>query len=97
MLRRNRSVSLNQAAQESPVLGEMLQKVQFSRQCANCIADLVPPTLRAALAYGVVEEGRWYILAQNSAAAAKARQLLPMWLERLQKQGFAVQQIRLRL
>ena len=97
MYRRHYPISLEQAAQEAPVLSQLMQKTQLSQQCAQAIAGLVPAPMRPYLAYGAVEEGEWCILVQGNATAAKARQLLPLWIERLQRKGLAVQRIRLRL
>ena len=96
MQRRHHPVSLEQAAEEAPVLSQLMQKTQLS-QCAQTIAELVPPPLRSHLAYGQIDQGEWCVLVQSNAAAAKVRQLLPLWLERLQQQGLDVQRIRLRL
>ncbi|MFV0601736.1 MAG: hypothetical protein ACK5NE_07935 [Brachymonas sp.] len=97
MQRRHYPVSLEQAAEEAPVLGQLMQKTRLSQQCAQSIAELVPAPLRPYLAYGQIDEGEWCILVQGNAIAAKAKQLLPLWLNRLQQQGFDVQRIRLRL
>ena len=97
MQRRHHPVSLEQAAEEAPVLSQLMQKTRLSQQCAQTIAELVPPPLRSHLAYGQIDQGEWCVLVQSNAPAAKVRQLLPLWLERLQQQGLDVQRIRLRL
>ena len=97
MQRRHYPISLEQAAEEAPVLGQLMQKTRLSQQCAQTIAELVPAPMRPHLAYGPIEDGEWCILVQGNAVAAKARHLLPLWLERLQQQGLGVQRIRLRL
>ena len=74
-----------------------MQKTRLSQQCAQTIAELVPAPMRPHLAYGPIEDGEWCILVQSNAVAAKARHLLPLWLERLQRQGLDVRRIRLRL
>lgn len=97
MQRHHHPISLEQAAEEAPVLSQLMQKTRLSQQCAQSIADLVPAPLRPSLAYGSVEEGEWCVLVQNNAAASKVRHLLPLWVSRLQQQGLGVQRIRLRL
>lgn len=97
MQRHHHPISLEQAAEEAPVLSQLMQKTRLSQQCAQSIADLVPAPLRPSLAYGSVEEGEWCVLVQNNAAASKVRHLLPLWVSRLQQQGLGVRRIRLRL
>lgn len=97
MQRRHHPISLEQAVEEAPVLSQLMQKTRLSQQCAQSIADLVPAPLQARLAYGQIEQGEWCILVQGNAVAAKVRQLLPLWLNRLQQQGLGVQKIRLRV
>ncbi|MDO5654034.1 MAG: DciA family protein [Brachymonas sp.] len=95
--RHHQPFTLEEAAHEAPVLGRLMQQAEASRACADCIAPLVPPALRAQISYGGIDEnGQWCVLVPHHAAAAKLRQLLPRWLERLQQQGFAVQGIRLK-
>ena len=97
MQRRHYPISLEQAAEEAPILAQLMQKTRLSQQCAQAIAELVPSALRRHLEYGSVEDGEWCILVQGSAVAAKARNLVPLWLECLHQHGLAVQRIRLRL
>lgn len=97
MQRHHHPISLEQAAEEAPVLSQLMQKTRLSQRCAQSIADLVPVPLRPHLAYGQIEQGEWCVLVQNNAAAAKVRHLLPLWVSRLKQQGFEVQRIRLRL
>ena len=97
MQRRHHPVSLEQAAEEAPVLSLLMQKTRLSQQCAQSISEMVPAPLRPYLAYGQIDEGEWCILVQGNAIAAKVKHLLPLWLNRLQQQGYDVQRIRLRL
>lgn len=90
-------VSLEQAAQEAPVLGQLMRQIQLSQVYARSIAELVPTALRPFVSYGAVEDGEWCVLVPNSAAAAKVRQLLPLWQAHLRQQGLEVQRIRLRV
>ena len=95
--RRHQAIPLEQAAREAPVLGQLMRQVELSQACASSIAKLVPAPLRQQLSYGALEDGQWCILVRSNAAAAKLRQLLPLFLAQLQQQGFAVQGIKLRL
>ena len=95
--RRNQAIPLEQAAREAPVLGQLMQQAQLSQACAKSIARLVPAPMRSQLSYGALVDGERCVLVRSNAAAAKLRQLLPLFLGYLQQQGFAVQRIKLRL
>lgn len=97
MTRHHQAVSLEQAAGEAPALGSLLQRIQHLQACARCIETAIPPAMRAHIHYGAVENGEWCILVNNPAVAAKARQLIPIWIKRLQNDGMEVTSIRLRL
>lgn len=97
MQRRHQAIRLEQAAQEAPVLGTLMQRLRHAQDCGRCITPLIPPMLRAHITFGVVEDGEWCLIVSGNAVAAKARQLLPIWLKQLKTQGFDVQHIRLRM
>ncbi len=97
MQRRHQAIPLEQAAREAPVLGTLMEQAQLSRACGACIARLVPELLRPHISYGLVDAGEWCVLVKGHAVAAKARQLLPLWVAQLKREGFAVERIRLRL
>lgn len=98
MQRRDHPITLEQAVNASPVLESLMQQVQRSKDFQAILQPLVPAGIRAALAYGKIDEhGQWCIFARNAAAAAKVRQLLPQWVAYLQQQGCAIQNIDLRV
>lgn len=98
MQRHHQSITLEQAAHDSPVLEGLMQQVQRSKDFQKRLQPMVPAGIRAALAYGKVDEnGQWCIFVHNAAAAAKVRQLLPQWVAYLQQHGCAVQSIDLRV
>ena len=83
MQRRHQAIPLEQAAREAPVLGTLMEQAQLSRACGACIAQLVPELLRPHISYGLVDAGEWCVLVKGHAVAAKARQLLPLWVAAL--------------
>ena len=96
-LRHHQAIPLSQAAEEAPVLGSLMARVRLSQSCGEAIRKLIPVPMRRHIAFGAVEEGEWCLIVSNNAAAAKARQLLPVWVASLQRQGLPVNRIRLHL
>jgi len=95
--RRNTSFTLEQAAQASPTLADLAARVRDSAARLQAIEDLVPPPLRASLAPGPAEGDEWCLLVQGNAAAAKVRQLTPMFLDRLRRRGWSVTTLRIKV
>lgn len=96
--RRHHSITLEQAAHASPVLGGLMQQIQRTKDLQTRLQPMIPKGIRAALAYGKVDEnGQWCIFVHNAAAAAKVRQLLPQWVAYLQQHGHAIASIDLRV
>ncbi len=83
----NPAQSLRQALDGHESLGQLMQRVKASRDClAAIIADL-PDGLRTQVQAGPLDETGWTILAANGSAAAKLRQLLPIFEARLRDAG----------
>ena len=97
MERKHYAIHINQAAEEAPILGSLLQCMQLSQQCSQSIARLVPPMMRSRITWGAVQDGEWCVIISGNAVAAKVRQLLPLWLSRLPQDGLPVQRIRLHM
>lgn len=91
------SVSLEEAARAAPVWGQLMQRLDISRQCAQAVSAHIPPAMRQHVQFGAVEQGQWTVFVANNAAAAKLRQMLPVWLQVLQQQQLPVQQVRLHI
>lgn len=97
MQRRHQAIRIEQAMQEAPVLGSLMERLRYAQECGRCITSLIPPMLRSRIQFGAVEEGEWCLIVSGNAVAAKARQLLPLWVTHLQQKGYAVERIRLRM
>ena len=81
--------SMRQALDESEPLGRLMQRMQVSRECFAAIIVDLPDGLRQQVQPGPLDESGWVLLATNGAAAAKLRQLLPRFEERLRAAGIA--------
>ena len=97
MERKHYAIHINQAAQEAPVLGSLLQCMQLSQQCSQSIARLVPPMMRSRITWGAVQDGEWCVIISGNAVAAKVRQLLPAFESHLRVHDLDVKSIRLKI
>ena len=97
MTRRHHAVPLQEAAQDSPTLARLVQLVRESGERLKAIEPLIPAPLRAAVRPGPIEGSTWCLLVEGSAAAAKIRQLLPVFQAQLNSLGWQVTAIRLKL
>jgi hypothetical protein len=63
----------------------------------QCVAPLLPAALRNSVKAGPIEESVWCLVLDNSAAAAKLRQLIPAMTAQLRVKGWDVTDIRLKI
>ena len=95
--RRRHAISLLQAAEESPSLAQLTERIQASSARLKAVRALLPAALRAGVLAGPLEEGQWCLLVGSNAAAAKLRQLLPDLQQHLLAKGLPVTGIRIRV
>jgi len=97
MRRSNTSFSVLQASLDSPTLARLVDLSAQSCACLRCITSLLPPGLRPGVQAGPLEGQVWCLLVDSTAIAAKLRQLQPLLLERLAREGHDVTAIRLKV
>ena len=97
MHRRHHAVTLQQAADASPMLAQLAALTRESSERLKAVESLVPPALRPALQAGPIEGTTWCIMVKSNAAAAKLRQLLPAMQAHLRSKGWEVNVIRLKI
>ena len=97
MNRRQHSVTLLQASQDSPSLAKLIELAYDSAARLKAIESLIPATLRTAVKAGPIEGSVWCLILDNNAAAAKIRQLLPALEAHLRVKGWEVNTIRLKV
>lgn len=95
--RRLHPVSLQQAAEDSPTLARLAQVARESGERLLAVESLIPLPLRSAVKPGPIDGPAWCLLVDSSAAAAKLRQLIPAFLDRLRDRGWQVTSIRLKV
>ncbi|MCX7255433.1 MAG: hypothetical protein NTZ64_01535 [Polaromonas sp.] len=86
-----------QAVGNSPTLARLTELVRDSNDRLKAIEPLLPGNLRSAVKAGPIDGDSWCLLVNGNAAAAKLRQLLPTLQAGLQRQGWRVSSIRLKI
>ncbi len=97
MRRSNTSFSVLQASLDSPTLARLVDLSAQTSACLRCITSLLPPGLRPGVQAGPLEGQVWCLLVDSTAIAAKLRQLQPLLLERLAREGHDITAIRLKV
>lgn len=97
MNRRQHSVTLFQATQDSPTLAKLTELSRDSVARLKAIEALIPGPLRSCIKAGPIEGNVWCLLLENNSAAAKVRQLLPAMAAHLRVKGWDVASIRLKV
>ena len=95
--RRHFAIPLQQAAEESPTLARLVDRVRASSSRFEAIRPLLPAALRTGIQAGPIEEGHWCLLVSSNAVAAKLRQFLPTLQMHLEAKGLAVSGIRIKV
>lgn len=97
MNRRSRSVTVLQATQDTPALARLAELATESSARLKAIQPLIPAALRSAIQPGPIDGTAWCLILDNSAVAAKIRQLLPALEAHLRSKGWEVTAIRLKV
>jgi hypothetical protein len=97
MNRRQHTVTLLQASQDSPILGNLLELSRDSVARLKAVESLIPKSLRDCIKAGPIEGAVWCLILENNSAAAKIRQLLPALQAHLRVKGWEINSIRLKV
>ena len=95
--RRHYAIPLHQAAQESPSLARLVDRVQASSHRLQAIRGMLPAPLRGSVQAGPIEDGQWCLLVSSNAVAAKLRQFVPALQMQLESSGLPVASIRIKV
>lgn len=95
--RRHFSITLEQAAQASPALSQLVAQARDANARMKAIEPLLPPGLRHSIQAGPMEASTWCLIIKSNAAASKLRQLLPSLEAHLRTKGWDVQRIQLKV
>ena len=89
--------SLLQASENNPSLAQLMARQRESLARLQAIEGLIPKMLRPLVKSGPFEDGAWCLMLSNNTTAAKIRQLLPIFEEKLRASGLEVKSIRLKV
>ncbi|MGN1056443.1 MAG: DciA family protein [Comamonas sp.] len=95
--RRHYSITLEQAAQSSPALSNLVEQARAANARLKTIESLLPPGLAPHIQAGPLEGDTWLLLVKNSAAASKLRHLLPALEAHLRTKGWNVARIQIKI
>jgi hypothetical protein len=95
--RNQHQYTLLQASENNPGLAKLMSQQRESLARLKAIEPLIPPSLRAGVKCGPFDEGIWCMMLSNNTTAAKLRQLLPIFEEKLRTTGLEVTSIRLKV
>lgn len=94
---RARLFTLANAFSANPELTHIAQRVQQSQQMLALIKTLVPREWHNSLQAGPVDTESWCILVNNPGISGKLRQLTPQLLTQLQRAGYSVPHLRIKM
>ena len=86
-----------EAMRSSQPLSRLVDRLRESNAMLAAILPLLPAALAASVRAGPLDETGWSLLGANAAVAAKLRQLVPRFEERLRERGHAVASIRIKV
>jgi hypothetical protein len=95
--RRHFAISLEQAAQSSPALSQLVGQAREANARLKAIEPLLPPGLRGSIQPGPIDGSTWCLILKNNAAATKVRYLLPSLEAHLRTKGWDVARIQLKV
>ena len=91
------ALPLADALHASRPLALLAERMRESKRRFDCIAPVLPDGLAGQAEPGPVDALGWTVLAANAAVAAKLRQLVPLFEERLRLQGCLALPIRIKV
>ena len=96
-LPQKQAMTVHEAVQKSPALGQLTALIQDSSARLKAIESLIPETLRPFVKAGPIDGDVWCLLVNGNATAAKLRQLTPLIQSRLLGKGWKGTSIRLKI
>ncbi len=95
--RRHQAIPVLQASMDSPPFARLAELSRESNSRLKAIQPLLPASLVGSITAGPIDGVQWCLLVDNSAAAAKLRQMLPALVSHLRAKGYGVEAIRLKV
>jgi hypothetical protein len=95
--RRHSPIPLLQATQDTPALARLMELSRDSSARLQAVESLIPLSLRPFVQAGPIDGANWCLILDNTAVAAKIRQLLPALESHLRVKGWKINAIRLKV
>lgn len=102
--------TVQQILEEAPSLSQLKVRLALSQQCLKAVLPLIPAPMRKAVHAGPVElqddpredgpiqqQQCWLLLVDNTAVAAKLRQLQPIIRLRLENSGLNIHNVKIQV
>ena len=89
--------SVEQALSENSAMQSLSRRLAQSKACMAAVAADIPPTLRAHVQAGPVDDKGWTLIAANAAVAAKLRQCQLQIESTLQRGCLGVSELRIHI
>lgn len=98
--------TLQQVLDQAPTLAQLQQQLILSKKCLAAVTPLISTPMRHVVHAGPMEQNTapdgsthqcWVILADNTAAATKLRQMQPLFLQYLEKAGLPVHEVKIQI
>jgi hypothetical protein len=90
-------VTLASALGDSAPLADLMRRMRDSRARLEAVAGLLPTDLQGEVRAGPLDSAGWTLLVTHSAAAAKVRQLMPLFEAALRGAGWPECAIRIKV
>jgi hypothetical protein len=91
------ALPVTEAMRASAPLSRLVDRMRESNAMYASILPLLPAGLAASVRPGPLDEEGWSLLGANAAVAAKLRQLVPRFEERLRDRGHAIAAVRIKV
>lgn len=92
-----KTLPLATALGRSEPLNSLLRRLHDSRERLATVAALLPDSLRPAVRPGPLDDAGWVLLVNDSSAAAKLRQLMPVLEAALLAAGWPAVPVRIKV
>ena len=98
--------TLQQVLDQAPSLAQLQQQLILSKKCLAAITPLISTPILKSVHAGPIEQNTapdgslhqcWVILANNTAAAAKLRQMHPLFLQCLEKAELPIHEVKIQI
>lgn len=98
--------TLQQVLDQAPSLAQLQQQLILSKKCLAAVTPLISAPMLKSVHAGPIEQYTapdgsthqcWVLLADNTAAATKLRQMQPLFLQYLERSGLSIHEVKIQI